>query len=373
MLRTTPGRRGKARRPNIHDVAERAGVSAGTVSNVLTGRRPVVAAVAARVRAAVAELGYVTDAAASHLRRTQSTVIGALVPDLTNRFFAGFVAAIENLARADGYRVLVASSGLDGSNEAGELRALAAWKPAGLIVIPFEDRFATREALAGTHIPLVVVDRFDERPELDAVGVDNADAAARATTHLLDLGHRKILVVASTLGLYNVRQRVAGARQAFAARSRTGAPELMEVGLHVERAADMLFDRLGRRPAPTAIFALTNTATLATLLALTRRELAVPEDLSLVGFDDDDWMQVVRPAITAVRQPVAELARAAWDRLGARLRGDASRPSRMEIPCALMARRSTAPLAARPDRKTRTAARTRVAATAAHDAEEERP
>ncbi len=354
------GKERRSRRPNIHDVAARARVSAGTVSNVLTGRRAVVPEVADRVRAAVAKLGYVTDVAASHLRSSQSTVVGVLVPDLTNRFFATFVGFVESLVRADGYRVLVASSGVDGAMEAAELRALTAWKPAGLIVIPCEDRFASRQVLAGTRIPVVVADRFGAQSACDAVGVDNADAVSQAAAHILGLGHRRVLVIASTLDLHNVRQRVAGARAAFAARARTPAPEVLEVGSGLEQASEALFARLGRAPAPTAIVALTNTATLAALKALSRRKLRVPRDVSLIGFDDDDWMEVVRPGITAVRQPLADLARTAWSRLRERLAGDASGPVRVQLPCTLVLRDSTAACApARPDRRNRTAARAR--------------
>ncbi len=353
------GRERRSRRPNIHDVAARARVSAGTVSNVLTGRRAVVPEVAQRVRAAVAKLGYVTDIAASHLRSSQSTVVGVLVPDLTNRFFATFVGLVEGLVRADGYRVLVASSGLDGAMEAAELRALTAWKPAGLIVIPCEDRFESRAVLTGTRIPVVVADRFGEQPACDAVGVDNADAVSRAAAHLIELGHRRVLVVASTLDLHNVRQRVIGARAAFAG-TRSAAPEVLEVGSGLEQASEALFARLGRANAPSAIIALTNTSTLAALKALSRRKLRVPRDVSLVGFDDDDWMEVVRPGITAVRQPLADMARTAWSRLRERLAGDASRSVRVQLPCTLVLRDSTAACArARPDRRTRTAARTR--------------
>jgi len=310
MAPTGKGRR--ARRPNIHDVAARAGVSAGTVSNVLTGRRTVVPALAARVHAAVARLGYVTDVAASHLRSSQSTVVGVLVPDLTNRFFASFVGQVEGLVRADGYRVLVASSGQGGAMEAAELRALTAWKPAGLIVIPCEDRFRSRAVLAGTTIPVVVADRFDQRCPCDAV------------------------------------------------RGRGGAPEVIEVGAGLEAAAEALFARLARARPPTAIVALTNTATLAALKALSRRGLRVPQHISLVGFDDDDWMEVVRPAITAVRQPMADMARAAWSRLRERLAGDATRSVRVQLPCALVLRDSTAACATgRPARRNRTAARSR--------------
>jgi DNA-binding LacI/PurR family transcriptional regulator len=356
------GRERRARRPNIHDVAARARVSAGTVSNVLTGRRAVVPEVAERVRAAVAKLGYVTDIAASHLRSSQSTVVGVLVPDLTNRFFATFVGTVEGLVRADGYRVLVASSGLDGAMEAAELRALTAWKPVGLIVIPCEDRFESRAVLAGTRIPVVVADRFGEHPDCDAVGVDNADAVSRAASHLLELGHRRVMILASTLDLNNVRQRVAGARAILAAAPRSPAPEVLEVGSGLEQASEALFARLGRANAPTAIIALTNTTTLAALKALSRRKLRVPRDISLVGFDDDDWMEVVRPGITAVRQPLADMARAAWSRLRERLAGDTSGSVQVQLPCTLVLRDSTAACArGRPDRRNRnrTAARTR--------------
>jgi DNA-binding LacI/PurR family transcriptional regulator len=346
-----PSRKGpRARRPNIHDVAARAGVSPGTVSNVLTLRRAVAPELAARVRAAVEELGYVADAAASHLRRSESMVIGVLVPDLTNRFFARFVGLCESVVRADGYRVLVASSGVDETMEAAELRALAAWKPAGLVVIPCEDRFASRQALVGTGIPVVVADRFDVRPGLDAVGIDNADAARQAAAHLADLGHRRILVVASTLRLRNVRERVDGARAAV---GREGVVEVMEVGTGLERAADLLHARFARGAPPTAILALTNTTTLAALQAISSRALAVPRDVSLIGFDDDDWMPVVRPALTAVRQPMVDLARTAWMRLRARMAGDTSAATCVQLPCALVSRESTAAPSTRAPRSSR--------------------
>lgn len=131
-------------------------------------------------------------------------------------------------------------------------------------------------------------------------------------------------------------------RSAIAAAYGTQDPEVIEVGPQLRQVAPALFERLGRRPLPTAIFALTSIATLGSLMALSQRGLAVPEEVSLMGFDDYEWMQVVHPAISAVRQPVAELARAAWQRLVARLAGDTAPPERVRLACSLELRSSTA-------------------------------
>ncbi len=340
-----PPRRSQSARPKISDVAARARVSPGTVSNVLTGHRHVDPVLAERVRAAVEALGYVPHAAASQLRSRRTTVIGAVVPDLTNTFCATFVGTVEELARAEGYRTLVAGSGEDPEEELAQVQALSAWRLAGVLVIPTDDRFRARAILDSAGIPVVAVDRVTEGMSVDSVGIDNAAEAGRAAAHLLALRHKRVLVIASSLALSNIRERVAGVRAALAGRA---AVEVIEGGPHVPAIAEAVTHRLERRPLPTALLALTNKATLGAVVALDRQGLSVPGDASLLGFDDNEWMKAMHPAITAVRQPVEALARRAWDQLVARLRGDRGPPVHVKLGCSLELRASTAASHGRP-------------------------
>ena len=342
-----PPRRLPVTRPKIGDVAVRARVSPGTVSNVLTGRRGVDPKLAERVRAAVEELGYVRHAAASQLRSSLTTVIGAVVPDLPDSFCATFVGKVEELARANGYRTLVAGSGEDPDEELAQVQALAAWRPAGVLIIPTDDRFQGGKFLVGEGIPVVAVDRVRDGMPVDTIGLDNATEGARAAAHLADLGHKRVLVVASALSLHNIRQRVAGARRALAGRVAVDVIQGIDGEPRVPSITEAVSRRLERRPLPTAVLALTAQATLGTVLALRRKGLEVPRDVSLVGFDDNEWMQMMNPAITAVRQPVEDLAQCAWDRLVARLGGDASLPVQVRLAGTFECRASSAAPAGR--------------------------
>ena len=343
---------GRSQRPTIKDVARVAHVSPATVSNVLLGRSSVAAALAERVHKAVGALGYRTDVAASNLRRRQTAVIGLLVPDFANPFFAALTARVELLARRAGYRLIVASTAESAADEEEELRTLIGWRAAGLIVVPTDPAFAARRLLAAEGIPTIIVDRIPEDLALDRIGVDNAVASRAAVARLLDLGHRRILVAASDVAVPNIRERIAGARAAVTGQA--GAEiEVIVGGKELGRAAAVLEARLTRPPAPTAVFALTSIGALATLRAARRLALPVPEALSLVSFDDTDWMEVLEPSVSAVQQPVEAVAEAAFTRLLARLAGEQLESCEIRLACSIEWRRSTAAPALRePDRMT---------------------
>ncbi len=340
-----------AKMPSIRTVADRAGVSTATVSNVLNMRRNVAPALAARVRAAVAELGYIADVGAARLRSRRSTVAGVVVPDIANPFFGCFVSILEEEARAAGYDLLIASSGGDSETEAARLRTLMTWRPAGVIVVPCDDQLATRTVARAAGVPMVVADRIPKHPDLDVVGVDNRAAAAEVTHHLVNQGHTRLLAVASSLAIRNVAERCDGFRAAADGRAETA---ILEVGLSVEECREALTRHLAAAPAPpAALFTLNNLATMGALEALSGLGLQVGRDIALAGFDDEEWMRVVSPPLTAVRQPTAAMARAAWGRLLARIGGDTSAPREMRLACTLEIRASSQP--ARPRETTRAA------------------
>lgn len=334
------------RRPTIHDVARTAAVSPATVSNVLTGRRHVDPELTSRVLSSIETLGYRRDVAASALRSTQRTVVGAVMPELGNPFFAELVDRLEREARLAGRRLLVATSGGDPAEEERQIAAITAWRPAGIIAVPCDGKFAARVALEREGIPFVVIDRpLDDGGQVDTIAVDNFAAALEGTQRVLELGHRQLLVVVSWTTIGNIRERVAGIDTAIADVQGARA-ELIEAGNDVEAIAEALTARLARKPRPTAIFTLNNVLTLGTLKAIATLGLAIPDDVSLLGFDDYDWMEAYRPPLCAIRQPVAEMAHAAWQRLalltGAAPMEGAPALCHVRLPCTLAWRGSVA-------------------------------
>jgi DNA-binding LacI/PurR family transcriptional regulator len=327
---------------SINDVAKLAGVSAATVSNVLTGRKRVSAGLAAKVEAAVEALDYRADPLASMLRSGEARIVAVLAPDLDNPFFTSIVSAVEAEVGRDAYEVIVASSHDDEAAERAKLRAMLAWRPAGLIVVPCSDAFAGRALIEASGAPYVIADRVTNQLDADTVSIDNEAAGRLAAQHLIDLGHARILIAASSLRLANIRQRCHGAAEALAARG-LPAPDIVELGFDIETGVERLSQWLQRHAPPTAIQALTNFNTLTALTTLAERGLRLPQDISLVGFDDYAWMRARATPLTAVAQPVREMGRILWERLGARIRGDASPARHVLLPCELKLRDSTAP------------------------------
>lgn len=315
---------------SIRDVAARAGVSTGTVSNVLNGRSSVRPDLAEAVRSAARELKFEPNRAAAQLRGRPARIVAALVPDLNNPFFSSLLASLEECVRADGFSLIVASANESPAEELDRLAALLAWKPAGLMIVPCADDFEGRDLVAQRRAPFVVADRIPTTYRGDAVTIDNVDAGRLAAECLVNRGHRNILVVASTLQLRNIRERCEGVREVFRTCGLEG-PQIVEVGPIFDPAADTISASLAEEPRATAILALTAIATLGVLVALQRRGLHVPRDISVVGFDDYPWMEAMSPPLTSIRQPVAAMGQAVWDRLRARIEGDEPTATRISL------------------------------------------
>jgi LacI family transcriptional regulator, galactose operon repressor len=328
------------RAPTIRDVARLAGVSTATVSNVLGNRKRVDPVLAERVQSAARDLGYRVHRAASQLRSGRAKVVAMLVPSLENPFFTALIAAIERLTHAEGYEIIVGSAGEDEEIEQTRLAALLSWRPAGVVILPCADRFSSRPLLVEEGVPFVVADRIAADCLADCVTIDNAGAAAAAARHLINLGHREILVAASSLALANIRERCSGIR-GVVDRTPGAYAEIVELGVSFESCAARLQQRIASAPLPSGCIALTNFATTALLAAFTGLKARVPEDISLVGFDDYAWMQAYSPPITAIRQPVDRIAAEAWACLSARMGGDTAPPRRVELAADLQIRQST--------------------------------
>jgi LacI family transcriptional regulator len=322
-------------RATLKEVATRAGVSIATVSNVFSGRKPVNPDLRKKVEAAAKELSYQVDRAASQLRSGRGQVVGVLVPDLDDTFFTSLICRLEVMAQKDGYDVIVASSRDQKEIEESRLQTLLGWRPSGIIAVPCSNQVPATLSREASRLPMVLVDRvIAESAVVDTVTIDNFEAGEIAVGRLLEMGHSYIALAASRGDIAPIRERIRGATAA--ARSRgVDDPVVVEVGSNAERGAELFGGWIGRNAVPTAVLALTNVTTLAVLTALARHHIGVPEQVSLIAFDDYPWMSAPKTSLTAIRQPVDEIARAAWERLKARMEGDLLPP----VPTVLRATR----------------------------------
>ena len=336
------------RAPTIRDVASRAGVSVATASNVVNGNRPVGEASRQRVAEAIAALGYRLNRSASSLRGKSTRLVGMVVPDITNVFFASLVHGVEALAESDGYDLLIVSTSEDTAKERRRVEALVARRIDGLIVVPASDESMAAlkgETDGGRLPPAVLVDRGAEAPGFDTVRADCNAGGYAAVRCLIGFGHRDIAVLTHSKRLENIEQRIAGARRALAEGGLEGRERVIYGGHDLESLRGAIELELHRADRPTAIFALTNVCALASIKAARGLNLEIPGDLSIVGFDDFDWMFALRPYLTTVAQPVEDFASAAWRLLMRRLSGaGANGFERVELPCILKVRESTGPV-----------------------------
>jgi LacI family transcriptional regulator len=330
-----------SRGPTVHDVAALAGVAPASVSNVLTGRRQVTEDLRQRVLAAIATLGYRPNQLASSLRLRRSHTIGIVVPDLTNPFFAALVHHLEDLAATDGYEILLASSNEDEAREMVRLQTLQSRRIDGLILAPARDDTSSLAKLQPPLPPTVLMDRGFEHDAFDTVAIDNAGAAHQGCRHLLDLGHRDIAFVVSCPMLANMQERIRGYRSALAESGLAQSGHIISGDFDVGSCQQAVEQVLRHRARPTAIFTANYVATLGAIKAIRNLGLEIPRDVSLLGFDDADWMAVLRPYLSVIVQPVEQIAASVWQLLTARLRTANTPPEHIRLPCSMALRDST--------------------------------
>jgi LacI family transcriptional regulator len=311
------------RRVTIGDVAQAAGVSPSTASRALTGQGYAAASVKVRVHAAADRLGYVPDAIARSLKRRTSRLVGVMISDLRNQFYADLAAGIEQVLGGAGYQMVLVNDDGDTDRELAGARTLLAMRVPGAIVTPLTGEACALLTAQGVRV--VEVDR--QMAECDAVMVDSEHGARVATEHLLSLGHRQIAFLIDELEWTTGRGRLAGYRAALrAAKVRFDQKLVVQVGFGSGDAAAALSSLLDARPDVTAVFAANNLMASGVWQELRRRKLRVPRDISLVAFDDLPWMTMVRPAVSAVSQPVVSLGARAAELLLARLSGELTGP-----------------------------------------------
>lgn len=317
---TTP--RPKATR---NDVARLAGTSPAVVSYVVNdGPRPVAAETRARVEAAIEQLGYRPNALARSLRGNRTNVIGLLVPDNSNPFFAELARAIEDHAHAAGYAVLLANAIGDDARELRYARTMVEQRVEGLVLSSAGHSSEVVRELTDAHVPLVMVDRQVPGIAAHVLSVDNEGGGRAATRHLIEHGHERIACIAGPGDLAPAADRHRGWSRALTEAGLRDADELL-VRSEFNRAGGYAAAKelLSRPQRPTALFACTDQQAIGALRAIAEAGLSVPGDVAVVGFDGIAEGTYTNPPLATVRQPIRQLGERAVELLLENLRGGA--------------------------------------------------
>ena len=297
----------------IRDVARRAGVAISTVSAVINRSAPASRRIVERVELAIKETGYIPHGAARTLRTGRSRVIGLIVPDITNPHFATMAKVTERACLAAGYMTFVYDTGEDTDSEMQIIRRMRSQSVSGLILVPTRsDAAHGRRLAAEIDVPSVLLDSYVDGVAFDAFTLDNMRAGDLATRHLIELGHKRIAIVAGRRGVSTAEERLAGCQQALrsfgiAARDRI----VVDGNFSQSQAYETTRKVLSARRPPTGIVAVSNMMMVGVMRALRSMGLRSPDDVSIIGIDDLEWAELMNPPPTIVAQPLIEMTEVA--------------------------------------------------------------
>ncbi|MFJ6543843.1 LacI family DNA-binding transcriptional regulator [Streptomyces sp. NPDC091385] len=359
--------------PTMADVARRAGVSVATVSHVLNDTRPVLPHTRRAVLDAVDALGYTPNTLARSLVTSRTRSIGLAVSAISNPYFTEILQGVEAATLAEGYSLLIADPHDDPEHELKVVQLLRERRVDGMIVAPsarpeelvtylrrqavptvFLDRVITRDddgvgdgdsggdGEAAEGVGLVPRDQLaSQAGGFDQVCAENSEPMARLVTHLADLGHRRIGLIAGLPGLSTTSERITGYRQGLDSAGLPYDADLVVSGSSESAAAERATaDLLSRPGAPTALVTANNAMTIGTLRALRERGLSVPDDIALCSFDDFAWADLFSPRLTAIAQPSREMGARAVRVLLDRLAAPDRPTTTVRLPCAFVHRTS---------------------------------
>jgi LacI family transcriptional regulator len=300
----------KTAHPTLSQVAKKAGVGTTTVSRVINGGERVSPATLAHVRGVIESLGYVPNEAARTLKGRGTKTIGLVMPSIADPFFASCAEAVQAIARANDSLLIVTVTGNDPRTEIDNLKALIRHRVDGLIIVPANAQSpALLELLERVPMPVVAIDRPIAHSTIASVVSDNLKGAMTATEHLIAHGCKRILCLTGESTLYTIRERMSGYRKAM---ENAHLPLIFDATVKDYKSAEYAIKSLlGGSNPPDAIFSTKNSTTIYAFEVLQRLNIAVPESMALLGFDDFDLAATVRPSISVIQQPTEEMGRRA--------------------------------------------------------------
>jgi LacI family transcriptional regulator len=330
-------------RPTIKDVARHAGVSVATVSRVLNDKETVDPALREKVQTSTAALGFRANRLARSFRKRSAKAIALVVPDIKNPFFAAVAHEIEQAAFAHGYTLLICNTSDSLERQTQYFDLLAEEAVAGVIVCTANEHRAHQEVEQALKrgIAVVAIDRRLENVPIDLVLSDNFGGARQAVSHLLALGHRRVAVVTGSDDFAPARERRLGFEQAFRDFGVAFDSALIKVTDFRDTGAETATHELWAMPdRPTALFIASGNQATGVLRALNVVGARIPDDMSIVVFDDLDWASAFHPPITAVEQNTAQIGTTAVNLLMRRFAQPSATAEERRVPVRLNARLS---------------------------------
>lgn len=325
--------------PSIKDVAKTAQVSVGTASNVLNHPHLVSASTRKRVEEAISQLGFVPSDAGRRLRAGNSRLVGLIVLDIANPFFTQSARGIENRLASDNCYPMVCSSDGDANKERKLIQQLASQQVRGVIMVPSDKAMENVRLLQRRKIPVVFMDYPSASAEISSVSVDDETGAATAITYLLGLGHRQVGFIN---GPKNIRQARTRHRGVIEARNKVATKvdifEILADHFDATSGAHAARELIRNHPDITAVFCASDQLAIGAMRTIRQLHLSIPNDISVVGFDDIAVASELITPLTTIRQPMNELGNAAANLL----LSDTDEPRHISFVPKLIVRESTA-------------------------------
>ncbi|MGH9640638.1 MAG: LacI family DNA-binding transcriptional regulator, partial [Bryobacteraceae bacterium] len=308
---------------SIKDIGRLAGVSHSTVSRALRNSPLISPKTARRIQKIARESGYSASEVARSLVTQKTHAIGVVVTSIADPFNGEVVAGIEETANRRGYSVILASSQTDPEREIAVVRSFRERRLDGILVASSRVGALYGPLLSELKIPVVLINNQHPGEFAHSVTIDNVHGAYLAVRHLIELGHRKIAYVGDRSGLHSDAERFAGYKKALA---EAGIPVRRPLAVRgngkPEGAARAAAPLLARRDRPSAVFCYNDMSALGVIQEASKNRLAVPADLSVAGFDDIFFAELLQPPLTTIRQPKREMGRQAMELLFAILNGE---------------------------------------------------
>ncbi|MEM6303268.1 MAG: LacI family DNA-binding transcriptional regulator [Pseudomonadota bacterium] len=314
--------------PTLEDVARAAGVSTATVSRCLNMPDRVVEKTRARVMKAVSDLNYTPNFGARVMAAKRTQTIGAIIPTMENAIFARGIQAFQETLHAKGYTLLVASSAYDPALEEQEIKALVARGADGLLLIGQDRDGSVYDYLARQQVPTLLAWTHGADAPCPTAGFDNRAAMRGLAEVVLGKGHRRLgMISAPTATNDRARQRVAGVRDAMAAAGLdANALALVHAPYDIDSASTAFEGLMGQSPRPTVVLCGNDVQAAGAIHQARKMSLAVPEDVSITGFDDMDIAPVLSPPLTTVAVPHRAMGQRAARTLVAMVEGEDMQP-----------------------------------------------
>ncbi|WP_051309036.1 LacI family DNA-binding transcriptional regulator [Desulfogranum japonicum] len=314
----------------IKDIAEAAGVSTATVSRVLNGKQHVRPEVQKKVLEIVKQMNYSPNRAAQSLRSRQSSMIGLVVADIQNPFFASVCRAVEDVSQAHNYSIILCNTDENPEKEQMYLELLQNENAAGIILSPTKRLAKHFPQELANQTPMVLIDRKVEGVDVDSVLIDNFSAAKTLTTHLLGNGLKRIAGLFGSPSITG-EERLLGYQAAFQESGIKIDPDLIiELPAKMENAHEAVTKLLESESPPEAIMTSSGLLANGAFRAIRDKEIEIPGTLAFATFDESPWTSMTRPAITVIEQPTYDIGMTAGEMLIKRIR-EQSRPTRQVV------------------------------------------